>query len=201
MMNKNSNVHHFRDNSNLLKDIPDGKKSEFIRESLRLRINIDEDTYIQEQVTINELKNFYNKRLEGYENELKALSQEIESIESMKKEVNIKLNDVRLMEVNLNNLILTKKEMIKSSDIDEHRRSVSKTLIKNILYRREDPTVELLNVKYLMDKGEFKNKKEFKIYVQEYIDNNLKNGDVFIKWRLRQEDINYIKINVNNRIK
>lgn len=55
-------LHHFRDDLKILDELPDGEKSEFIRESLRLRIKMDKKTFEPEQITDEKLKDFYNNQ-------------------------------------------------------------------------------------------------------------------------------------------
>lgn len=193
--------YHFRDNDNLLENISEGSKSEFIRESLRLRINIDDTAYQQEQATINELKTFYTTEIQCYDEMAEMMKEELKRIYSLKRQMKQKLTEIAYKERSINNVITTKKELIKNSNNERVRKNVAETLIRNSLHRREDPTAETLNIKYLLNHGGFTNKTELRLYIQEYIEENLKSNEVYINWILREEDINYIKLNVNKILK
>lgn len=200
-MAKKDKTYHFRDKSKLLDEIPEGKKSEFIREALHLRINIDDAAYQQEQVSINELKAFLTKQMNNYENQLKILKDDIESVKSKKRKVQNDLRKVLGQEKEINNLINTKKQLIKTYDINQVRMTTAESIIRNVMYRREDPSLELLNIDYLREECDFKTKDELKIYVQEYITDKFRPNMLYLKWMLKQEDIQYMKVNVNKIIK
>lgn len=200
MVNKGK-THHFRDNSNLLDNVPEGKKSEYIRESLKLRANVDDTVYEQEQISINELKDFYYKGINHFDDVIEVFEEDTKLIKNMKHQYQLQLRKVLNKETELKSLIATKKELIETSDIINVRNTTAESIIRNIMYRREDPSVELLNMDFLREKCEFKTKNEFKIYVQEYVDNTFKPDMIFLKWLLKKEDIEYMKLHINKMIK
>lgn len=59
---------------------------------------------------------------------------------------------------------------------------------------------EPVNIEYLKAHGSFKNNNEFKIYVQEFINENVKVNDIIANTIITREDIEYIKNKINQRI-
>ena len=66
-MKKNEEFKHtFRDSNQLLKHLEKGTVSEFIRDSIKLRLKIDEKAYMAEQATLEEQINFIQKKITEY---------------------------------------------------------------------------------------------------------------------------------------
>lgn len=199
-MKNNENNYHFRDNDNLLENIDKGKRSQFIREALKLKFNIDDVGYEEQQATNQELISHYNNMIQIYEEELDRLQAELDETRKQKKKLKIRLNNIKKKDQELNNQIETKKKLIEVSDITERRIKAAQTVIKNIILMKNDKLATPVNIEYLRNHGEFKNDKEFKIYVQEYIIKNVKINDIIADSVIKLEDIEYIKKQVNTRI-
>ena len=197
---KNQKTYHFRDNDNLLENIDKGKRSRFIRDALKLKFNIDDIGYQEKQATNQELINHYHKMIEIYEKELDQLQEEVDKTKKYKKKLTIKLNKIQKQDQELNNQIETKKQLLEDTDKTKHRNGVAKTLIKNILLMKNNKLTEPANIEYLKAHGSFKNNNEFKIYVQEFINENVKVNDIIANTIITREDIEYVKNKINQRI-
>ena len=197
---KNQKTYHFRDNDNLLENIDKGKRSRFIRDALKLKFNIDDIGYQEKQATNQELINHYHKMIEIYEKELDQLQEEVDKTKKYKKKLTIKLNKIQKQDQELNNQIETTKQLLEDTDKTKHRNGVEKTMIKKILLMKNNKLQEPANIEYLKAHGSFKNNNEFKIYVQEFINENVKVNDIIANTIITREDIEYIKNKINQRI-
>lgn len=65
---------------------------------------------------------------------------------------------------------------------------------------KNNKLTEPANIEYLEAHGSFKNNNEFKIYVQEFINENVKVNDIIANTIITREDIEYIKNKINQRI-
>lgn len=65
---------------------------------------------------------------------------------------------------------------------------------------KNNKLTEPANIEYLKAQGSFKNNNEFKIYVQEFINENVKVNDIIANTIITREDIEYIKNKINQRI-
>lgn len=195
-----NNSHHFRDKDKLLRNVAEGKKSQFIRDSLKLKLCIDDTAYQQKQASINDLINFYVENNKMYDEEIKYTEKRVEKLKKEKKANNLKISDLKK---NLNEImdqIETKKQLIKDNDTIKHKNETARTLIKNILITRNDVGADPVNIDYLVKYGNFENKKEFSIFVQEYIKDNIKVDDIILDNILKEEDIEYIKTIARKRM-
>lgn len=198
-MKKEKN-YHFRANKNLLKNIDRGNRSKFIREAVTLRINIDDTAYQKLQANNYELINQYKTIIKECNQDIKTMQNEITRLKNFKKRIKIQL-DKQYEEVEeLQQRINTKKALIKDNNIEKHRKEAANTLLKNIIIRKANPLADIADIDYLMTHAGFYSKKEFKIYVQEYLQENIKTGDILGKTLIKQEDIEYLKNQINKRI-
>jgi len=197
---KNQKTYHFRDNENLLENIDKGNRSRFIREALKLKFNIDEIGYLEKQATNQELIKHYSNLIEIYEKELDKLQEKIEETKQYKKKLKNKLNQIIKQDEELKNQLKTKKKLLEDTNNTKHRNEAANTLIKNIIHMKNDPLADTVNIEYLKNHGNFKNKDEFKIYVQEYIIKNVKINQIIANTIIKREDIEYLKNQVNQMI-
>lgn len=65
---------------------------------------------------------------------------------------------------------------------------------------KNNKLTEPANIEYLKAHVSFKNNNEFKIYVQEFINENVKVNDIIANTIITREDIEYIKNKINQRI-
>lgn len=202
-MKKEERSYHFRDKEMLLENIPKGRRSEFIREAIKTRLTIDDVAYIEEQETNQELLKFYQKQKTFYEEELERLEEQKYILKEMKMRTTRKINKQLKKQKELQSIIDTKRTLIEDNDIEKQRQEIAWTLIKNILYSKENSSVVPVNMDYLYHAGNYESKDEFKSYVQNYIKENLKPGTVIPKINkpITLEYIEYIKKQVNKRIK
>lgn len=197
---KKQRTYHFRDNRNLLENIEHGNRSKFIRESLTLRINIDDAVYKELQANNQELINQYTDIVNLCDQSEEMLLDEIAQMKNFRKRIKIQLKKQLKEAEELQQRIDTKKTLIKDNDVETHRKEATKTIIKNIILRKADPSADVVDIDYLMTYAGFDNKKEFKIHIQEYIQENVKTGDIVGKTVLKQEDIDYLKRRINQMV-
>ena len=186
-MKRDENKHSFRDSDNLLINLEKGTVSEFIRNSIKIRLNIDEKAYIEEQATLNELINFYKDKIEAYDNILEKAEEENKKINKSKKDAMIKLEKLEKERQNLE-YIVKKQRALQEEDLKLKRKYTFETLINNILNNRKDPTIPLFNIEYMQKDCQYKTLKEFKKEVYKYI----RDSTTIDSSKIRQEDVDYI---------
>ena len=194
---KKQRTYHFRDRRNLLDNIEHGNRSKFIREALTLRVNIDDAAYKELQANNYELITQYNDIINICDQGEEMLLEEIAQMKNFRKRIKIKLRKQLKEAEELQQRIDTKKTLIKDNDLVTHRIEATKTLLKNVMLRRYDSTIDMADIDYLMTHAGFDNKKEFKIHIQEYIQENVKTGDILGKTVMKREDIEYLKTTIN----
>lgn len=190
MRKTDKNTHSFRDSNNLLINLEKGTVSEFIRDSINLRLNIDGKTYIKEQAALTELIKCYKEILEDYNYLIEKAEDKIKKTTKAKKDLKNKLEKLEKEQMNID-CLLEKKRELQQEDLQTKRNQTFKTIISNILSNKEDSTIPLLNIEYLQKDCEFQTKIEFKNELYNYLQNHAKTSD-YSKTRITQEDIDYI---------
>lgn len=189
-MKKNEEFKHtFRDSNRLLKHLEKGTVSEFIRDSIKLRLEIDEKAYKKERATIEEEINFLKKRINEYDQIQDDLTKDNTRISKRKKDLETKVEKLEKEHRNIKYL-LKKQRQLQEEELNKKRTLAFKTLIQNILSNKEDPTIPLLNLDYLQKNCEYKTRKEFMKALNNYIQNEATKD--LTKTEITPENIDYV---------
>lgn len=188
-MKKNEEFKHtFRDSNQLLKHLEKGTVSEFIRDSIKLRLKIDEKAYMEEQATLEEQINFIQKKITEYTELQEENTKDNERISKRKKDMQIQLERLEKEHKNIKYLLKKQREL-QAEELNRKRILTFKTVINNILSNKEDSTIPLLNLDYLQKNCEYNTQKEFKQALFNYIQ-GIRND--FTKTDIIPEDIDYV---------
>lgn len=188
-MKKNEKFKHtFRDSNQLLKHLEKGTVSEFIRDSIKLRLKIDEKAYMAEQATLEEQINFIQKKITEYTELQEENTKDNERINKRKKDMQIQLERLEKEHKNIKYLLKKQREL-QEEELNRKRTLAFKTVINNILSNKEDSTIPLLNLDYLQKNCEYNTQKEFRQALFNYI-NGIRND--FTKTDIIPEDIDYV---------
>ena len=188
-MKKNEEFKHtFRDSNQLLKHLEKGTVSEFIRDSIKLRLKIDEKAYMEEQATLEEQINFIQKKITEYTELQEENTKDNERINKRKKDMQIQLERLEKEHKNIKYLLKKQREL-QAEELNRKRILAFKTVINNILSNKEDSTIPLLNLDYLQKNCEYNTQKEFKQALFNYIQ-GIRND--FTKTDIIPEDIDYV---------
>lgn len=188
-MKKNEEFKHtFRDSNQLLKHLEKGTVSEFIRDSIKLRLKIDEKAYMEEQATLEEQINFIQKKITEYTELQEENTKDNERISKRKKDMQIQLERLEKEHKNIKYLLKKQREL-QAEELNRKRILAFKTVINNILSNKEDSTIPLLNLDYLQKNCEYNTQKEFKQALFNYIQ-GIRND--FTKTDIIPEDIDYV---------
>lgn len=188
-MKKNEEFKHtFRDSNQLLKHLEKGTVSEFIRDSIKLRLKIDEKAYMAEQATLEEQINFIQKKITEYTELQEENTKDNERINKRKKDMQIQLERLEKEHKNIKYLLKKQREL-QEEELNRKRTLAFKTVINNILSNKEDSTIPLLNLDYLQKNCEYNTQKEFRQALFNYI-NGIRND--FTKTDIIPEDIDYV---------
>lgn len=188
-MKKNEEFKHtFRDSNQLLKHLEKGTVSEFIRDSIKLRLKIDEKAYMAEQATLEEQINFIQKKITEYTELQEENTKDNERINKRKKDMQIQLERLEKEHKNIKYLLKKQREL-QAEELNRKRILTFKTVINNILSNKEDSTIPLLNLDYLQKNCEYNTQKEFKQALFNYIQ-GIRND--FTKTDIIPEDIDYV---------
>lgn len=188
-MKKNEKFKHtFRDSNQLLKHLEKGTVSEFILDSIKLRLKIDEKAYMAEQATLEEQINFIQKKITEYTELQEENTKDNERINKRKKDMQIQLERLEKEHKNIKYLLKKQREL-QEEELNRKRTLAFKTVINNILSNKEDSTIPLLNLDYLQKNCEYNTQKEFRQALFNYI-NGIRND--FTKTDIIPEDIDYV---------
>lgn len=188
-MKKNEEFKHtFRDSNQLLKHLEKGTVSEFIRDSIKLRLKIDEKAYMEEQATLEEQMNFLQKKITEYSEIQEENTKDNERISKRKKNMQIQLERLEKEHKNIKYLLKKQREF-QEEELNRNRTLAFKSVINNILSNKEDSTIPLLNLDYLQKNCEYNTQKEFKQALCNYI-KDMRND--LTKTEISSEDIDYV---------
>lgn len=188
-MKKNEEFKHtFRDSNQLLKHLEKGTVSEFIRDSIKLRLKIDEKAYRKEQATLKEQMNFLQKKITEYSEIQEENTKDNERISKRKKNMQIQLERLEKEHKNIKYLLKKQREF-QEEELNRNRTLAFKSVINNILSNKEDSTIPLLNLDYLQKNCEYNTQKEFKQALCNYI-KDMRND--LTKTEISSEDIDYV---------
>lgn len=188
-MKKNEEFKHtFRDSNQLLKHLEKGTVSEFIRDSIKLRLKIDEKAYMEEQATLEEQMNFLQKKITEYSEIQEENTKDNERISKRKKNMQIQLERLEKEHKNIKYLLKKQREF-QEEELNRNRTLAFKSVINNILSNKEDSTIPLLNLDYLQKNCEYNTQKEFKQALCNYI-KGMRND--LTKTEISSEDIDYV---------
>ena len=188
-MKKNEEFKHtFRDSNQLLKHLEKGTVSEFIRDSIKLRLKIDEKAYMAEQATLEEQINFIQKKITEYTELQEENTKDNERISKRKKDMQVQLERLEKEHKNIKYLLKKQREL-QAEELNRKRTLTFKTVINNILSNKEDSTIPLLNLDYLQKNCEYNTQKEFRQALFNYIQ-GIRND--FTKTDIIPEDIDYV---------
>ena len=188
-MKKNEEFKHtFRDSNQLLKHLEKGTVSEFIRDSIKLRLKIDEKEYMAEQATLEEQINFIQKKITEYTELQEENTKDNERINKRKKDMQIQLERLEKEHKNIKYLLKKQREL-QAEELNRKRTLAFKTVINNILSNKEDSTIPLLNLDYLQKNCEYNTQKEFRQALFNYIQGIRSD---FTKTDIIPEDIDYV---------
>lgn len=190
MKKEDKNTYSFRDSNNLLINLEKGTVSEFIRDSIDLRLNIDDKTYIEEQATLRELIKFYEETIIAYKYVVQATDKLVKKVLKAENDATIKLEKLKKEDQNIKNL-LDKKREVQDKDLNTKRKQSFETLINNILSNKDNPTIPILNIEYLQKNCEYQTKTEFKNALYKHIQEQA-SKIYYNNRRITQEDIVYI---------
>lgn len=192
-MENNDKTYTFRDPEHLLDNLEQGNRSQFIRESVKLRIKLGKKIYHEELVQTEELIKYFTNKQKQYQENLGQIEEDKKKLQRMNKKAE---NELKKLLQEKNKIIYTieqEKKIRKMDDLETIRENAFKTVIKSIIRRRIDPEADTINIDFLYNKTRYITKEEFKHHTLEYIENNLHEGDYIAKNVMTQEDIQYIK--------
>lgn len=192
-MENNDKTYTFRDPEHLLDNLETGNRSEFIRESVKLRIKLGKNIYHQELVQTEELIKYFTDKQKLYQENLSQIEEDRKKLQQMNRNAENELKKLMQEKSKIIFSIEQENKISKMDDLKIIRENVFKTVVKTIIRRRIDPEADAINIDFLYNRTQYITKDEFKHHTLEYIENNVHIGDYIAKHIITQEDIQYIK--------
>lgn len=192
-MENNDKTYTFRDPEHLLDNLEQGNRSQFIRESVKLRIKLGNKIYNEELVQTEELIKYFTKRKEQLNENLIQIEEDKKKLQQMSKKAENELKRLSQEKQKILFTIEQENNIRQMDDLQTIRENAFNTVIKSIIRRRVDPEADTINLDFLYNKTRYTTKEEFKHHTLEYIEKNLHEGDLIAKNVINQEDIQYIK--------
>ena len=190
MGDKMEKIYNFRDPKNLLKNIDKGKRSIFIRDAIESKINIAKQAYPPELEIKKLMITTYTKNIQDIDEYLSILENEKEDIKKTKQEIQSKLDESTNEYHRIKQLFETENKILDKNKKKEFE--IIKKVVILIIKSRHDENIEI-NLEYYEYHGNFKSRKYFKESLLEFINENIKTGDIIDGEYISQDDIEYMK--------
>ena len=190
MGDKMEKIYNFRDPKNLLKNIDKGKRSIFIRDAIESKINIAKQAYPPELEIKKLMITTYTKNIQDIDEYLSILENEKEDIKKTKHEIQSKLDESTNEYHRIKQLLETENKISDKNKKKEFE--IIKKVVIIIIKSRHDENIEI-NLEYYEYHGNFKSRKYFKESLLEFINENIKTGDIIDGEYISQDDIEYMK--------
>ena len=199
-MENNEKTYTFRDPEHLLDNLETGNRSEFIRESVKLRIKLGKNIYHEELLHTEELIKYFTDKQRVCQENLDQIEEDRKKLQQMNRKAENELKKLLKEKSKIIFSIEQENKISRMDDLKIIRENVFKTLVKTIIRKRIDPEADAINIDFLYNRTQYITKDEFKHHTLEYVEKNIHAGDYIAKHIITPEDIQYIINNVNELI-
>ena len=181
-------TYNFRGSDDLLKNVEEGKKSEFIRDAVESKIRY-ENFFHEKKLELNyQLIKYYNIKIRNINININQLKDEVSMLENVKENIKIK-QEKSIEECNQIKNKINEKIIEEDKKIEEN---CLKTTIRLLYMSKYDKNIEI-NYDYLKTIGKFKSRLSYKKLLKEYVDRNVNTDSYINNSKLNMEDVSYIK--------
>jgi len=188
----NGKKYNFRDSTELLEKIDKGTRSNFIRESIKLKMNMETQQSSIKLTEIQQLINFYNNIIKDYDTTLNTIENTRKKIIQNKKETQNRLKNTITEQIKIKTIQDTQKQIENNQKREKQRKIVCDEITNNLLEKRDNNKSPQINLEYMKTLGQYKNNKELSEDLTQHIYNlheneNIKDRQIF------KEDIEYLE--------